>query len=810
MWASFLFILPNHVAIADSSTCSATSPCANGACCSQWGSCGYGPDFCGKKCLSNCEAKAECGKYGKKETCPLNVCCSEFGFCGTTEDFCSITKKCQNNCGSVELSMCSENDERQLLEIGYYASWARHRSCEAYTVQNIDAHKYTHLIYAFANISKGVMIDPETADEMLEMKEFTNLKDVNPSLKVLISVGGWTFTDPGPTREEFHNIVSTENARKNFIVSVQNYLQKYGFDGIDIDYEYPTAEDRGGSPKDTENYLQLVKEMRNALNQQYLITIAAPASYWYLRHFKIGEMSEYLNFINVMTYDIHGIWDNNIQSLGPYVKSHTDIKEIEEALRLFLRAGVKSDKLVLDLGYYGRSFTLESSSCKEIGCKFSGPGKAGPCTKSPGTLAWFEINEIIANNPQNKPILDSSSMSKILTWNNDQWVSYDDKETFIMRRHYARKHCLKGVMIWSIDQDIDNKLTLTGRKTKIPFYIIAHMANTRTSLDWAIKNGANAIENDLQFDQRGNPVKFEHQHVCDCICVINDDHICQVLHNKCSGPQASDDAERHLQHAAKLVNIALIIIDSKVKSNWGKRLPEAGKAVVPFLDRNLFEYGYRGNVIIGSGEVKTYEYIKAAIEAANNSPYKTRYYFTFDQEGDDYSGVIAMLSRLTDNRVYGTGLASCLPETYYSGIEKAAEGKTNYEHGLSYIWTLDKESSMKEYIKRGVQGIVTNRVRLARRIAESQGRYIAQYSDPIPISTASIVSPNKCDCDYHPGGCTVSWPAPNEKACKCHYKALQWTCSGSVVSCDSKNKKCKNPDASFEACEIGKGDCDGY
>ncbi len=115
MWASLLLMLLNHVSIAYSNTCSATSPCANGACCSQWGSCGYGPDFCGEKCLSNCKAKAECGKYGKKETCPLNVCCSEFGFCGTIEDFCSTEKKCQNNCGSVELPKCSENGETKSL-----------------------------------------------------------------------------------------------------------------------------------------------------------------------------------------------------------------------------------------------------------------------------------------------------------------------------------------------------------------------------------------------------------------------------------------------------------------------------------------------------------------------------------------------------------------------------------------------------------------------------------------------------------------------------------------------------------------------
>ncbi|UJR08796.1 hypothetical protein I4U23_013052 [Adineta vaga] len=429
----------------------------NGACCSKWGNCGYGPDFCGGNCLSNCQAKSECGKYGKVEKCPLNVCCSEFGFCGTTEDFCSTAKKCQNNCGNKKLPKCSNGNNGKLLEIGYYASWAAYRKCHPYSMKNIDPRSYTHLNYAFGNISNGVMIDPNTSNELSEIKQFTGLKQINPSLKVLVSVGGWTFNDPGPTRQEFHNIISTQNARNRFIRSVRKYLEKHHFDGIDIDYEYPAAEDRGGSPIDTDNYVTLIKELRNALGKKYLITIAAPASYWYLRHFKIGEMSKYLDFINVMTYDIHGVWDRDIKSLGPYVKSHTNMEEIEQAFELFLRDGVKSDQLVFGLGYYGRSFTLESPSCKNLGCKFSGPGDPGSCTNSSGTLAWFEIEEIIAKNHQKTVKLDSSSMSKILTWGNNQWVAYDDEETLSMRRQYAKEHCLRGVMIWSIDQGLNRE-----------------------------------------------------------------------------------------------------------------------------------------------------------------------------------------------------------------------------------------------------------------------------------------------------------------------------------------------------------------
>lgn len=115
MRRSLLFLLLHYVSVAYSSTCSKQTPCDNGACCSQWGNCGYGPDFCGTGCLSNCNAKSECGKYGKQEKCPLNVCCSEFGFCGTTDDFCSVAKRCQNNCGKKTLPNCPSDDSRQLL-----------------------------------------------------------------------------------------------------------------------------------------------------------------------------------------------------------------------------------------------------------------------------------------------------------------------------------------------------------------------------------------------------------------------------------------------------------------------------------------------------------------------------------------------------------------------------------------------------------------------------------------------------------------------------------------------------------------------
>src|SRR6266487_3525695 len=76
--------------------CSASNPCKVNACCSKFGHCGFGPDFCGTGCQAMCDAKPECGQYSDDPICPLNVCCSKFGYCGTTSDFCG--DGCQSNC----------------------------------------------------------------------------------------------------------------------------------------------------------------------------------------------------------------------------------------------------------------------------------------------------------------------------------------------------------------------------------------------------------------------------------------------------------------------------------------------------------------------------------------------------------------------------------------------------------------------------------------------------------------------------------------------------------------------------------------
>lgn len=131
-----------------------------------------------------------------------------------------------------------------------------------------------------------------------------------------------------------------------------------------------------------------------------------------------------------------------------------------------------------------------------------------------------------------------------------------------------------------------------------------------------------------------------------------------------------------MQYVASRPAIALYYIDSEVKTEWGDRFSQAGTAVIVFLDENLFSY------------------IPVAVLAANQSLNSDRYFFTFGRGNGHYDDVLAILSRLTDKRVYSTGSSTCSPVTYDHALEIAVAGKHRGENGLTIVWTIDKQSSL--------------------------------------------------------------------------------------------------------------------
>ena len=176
------------------------------------------------------------------------------------------------------------------------------------TPEEIPLGYYTHINFAFALIDgRTFRVVPMSPGVASLYQRVTSLKQRQPNLQVWIAIGGWAMNDPGPTRKAFSDMVKSESAQNAFFDSLLSFMQVNNFDGVDLDWEYPAADDRGGIPEDFNNYVNMLKRLRQRLNgsgRRYGITLTLPASYWYLRGFNIIDMEPHVDWFNVMTYDI--------------------------------------------------------------------------------------------------------------------------------------------------------------------------------------------------------------------------------------------------------------------------------------------------------------------------------------------------------------------------------------------------------------------------------------------------------------------------------------------------------------------------
>ncbi|KAF2996314.1 hypothetical protein E8E14_001197 [Neopestalotiopsis sp. 37M] len=301
---------------------------------------------------------------------------------------------------------------------------------------------------------------------------FTGLKASNTGLQTWISVGGWSMNDADqPTAKTFSQLAASDSAQSAFFKSLLNFMATYGFDGVDMDWEYPVAPERSGVTEDFENYVSFLKNLRNALSSDghnYGLSITLPSSYWYMQNFDIVNIEPHIDFFNIMTYDLHGTWDSTDPYIGAIVGSHTNLTEIDEAMQLLWRNNIDPAKVNMGLGFYGRSFTLTDPSCSSAGCPFSGGAEPGPCTANSGTLSYAEIQNIIADNDA-VTTLDKDAAVMQAVWNDNQWVSYDNEDTFKLKVDYANDRCLGGFLVWasSLDDSSGSAASIFGGVTGV-------------------------------------------------------------------------------------------------------------------------------------------------------------------------------------------------------------------------------------------------------------------------------------------------------------------------------------------------------
>lgn len=215
--------------------CDQNRPCEVG-CCSRFGFCGLGQDFCGADCAFQCDRKAQCdpggwgSKYVNYTKCPLNVCCSKFGFCGMTSEFCGDKV--------VKHQTCDVSTQTIKRVIGYYEGWAPTRSCHRMNPENIPLGVYTHINFAFASVAEpSFQTIPSSAEGVELWKRVMMLKQSDPNVKIWLAIGGWTFNDPDQiTKTTFSDIVSSTANQDKFITALVFLMTSFGFDGVDIDW----------------------------------------------------------------------------------------------------------------------------------------------------------------------------------------------------------------------------------------------------------------------------------------------------------------------------------------------------------------------------------------------------------------------------------------------------------------------------------------------------------------------------------------------------------------------------------------------
>lgn len=315
--------------------------------------------------------------------------------------------------------------------------------------KTIDANKLTHINYAFVDVKDSMAWLTNLATDSINFRKLNYLKKDNPDLKILISIGGWSWS------ENFSDAVLTENSRKKFARTSAAIVEQYNLDGVDIDWEYPgmRGEDNVFRSEDKENFTLMFKAIREDLDKlatktgkTYLVTTALPCFPKLFEVTNMGEAAKYLDYINIMAYDYYVAGDtaghhSNLYHSENYEKEDSGNK----AYDLYTKAGVPAEKLVLGIPFYGRSWFMKTGDNLGINRPVDSVARGG---------GYTFIKDSIMTRPGFVRHWDDKAKAPFL-WNAEthQLVVFDDEESIKYKCEYVKTKNMAGIMFWQYASD---------------------------------------------------------------------------------------------------------------------------------------------------------------------------------------------------------------------------------------------------------------------------------------------------------------------------------------------------------------------
>ena len=320
------------------------------------------------------------------------------------------------------------------------------------------ADKLTHVNYAFANVRDGRVVEG-FAHDAENFRILAAVRRAHPHLRVLISVGGWTWSNG------FSDAALTAASRRVFVTSAVEFIRRHDLDGVDVDWEYPGLRGNGNvhRPEDKENFTALMAQLRAALDRdgrtrgrRLLLTFAAGASTAFIEHTEMAKVQASVDFVNLMTYDFR------VASVEPVAGHHANLFEQplddkrrsgDRTVREFLAAGVPARKLVLGVPFYGRGWTNVAPTAAADGTPNTGLYQPGTALTG-RSLTYGRLAAELVDREGFVRLWDARAQQPYL-WNaaTRTVICYDDPESLRLKARYVREHGLGGVMFWEYGND---------------------------------------------------------------------------------------------------------------------------------------------------------------------------------------------------------------------------------------------------------------------------------------------------------------------------------------------------------------------